>query len=281
SNDNSYWFRGTADSIYQNITYLKRSNEDYVVIVSGNSIHKIDYSKVIAHHVNKDADITIVYTTVRDGDDVHQYGVMEMDEFDRVTDFEEKPLEAQSDLISLGVYVISRTLLIDLLESLNAEGRYNLAADLFMRYRKRLRMFGYRHSGYWRTLNSISTYYDCNMDFLKSDVRNLFSREYPFTETKPKDEPPVKYNAGANVVDSLAGSGTILNGYVRHSVLFRKVFAGERSSIVNSIVMDGCKIGEDCIVENAILDKEVILSSGTRIVGEGDVPKIITKNTVI
>lgn len=281
SDDNSYWFRGTADSIYQNITFLTRSNEPYVVIASGNSVHKINYSDIIDYHVQKEADISIVYAPVMEGDDIRQYGVMELDENNRVIEFEEKPLEPQSKYVSLGVYVVARTLLIKLLESISAEGRYDLAQDVFMRYRKRLKIYGYRHTGYWRTLNSVRSYYDCNMDFLQRDVRDLFNRQYPYTETKPKDEPPAKYNFGANVVDSLAGSGVILNGSVRHSVLFRQIYTGEGSSIVNSIVMDGCYIGNHCIVENAILDKQVVLSDGKQVIGNEDRPIIITKRTVL
>jgi len=241
----------------------------------------MDYSKVIEYHVQKDADITIVYSPAREGDDVRQYGIMEVDGSGRVQEFEEKPLEPFSVFVSLGIYVISRTLLIKLLESINAEGRYDLAQDVFMRYRKRLRMYGYHHEGYWRSLNSVRTYFESNMDFLNREVRDLFNRQYPFTETKPKDEPPAKYNMGASVVDSLAGSGAILNGNVRHSVLFRKIYTGEGSSIVNSIVMDGCYIGNNCVVENAILDKEVVLSDGKEIIGRGDEPVLITKRTVL
>ena len=281
TDDDSFWFRGTADSIYQNLTYLERSNEEYVVIAHGNSIHKIDYSKIIEHHVDTDADITIVYSHVKDGDDIRQYGVMEMDDYDRVIEFEEKPLDPRSSTISLGIYVIARELLINMLKTLNSEGRYDLAQDLFMRYRKRLRIYGYYYGGYWRTINNIRTYYDSNMDFLKREVRNMFNREYPYIETKPKDEPPAKYNSNANVIDSLAGSGSILNGDVWHSVLFRKVFAGEGSAITNSIVMDGCRIGRDCRVENAILDKDVVLSDGTQIIGYGSEPRIVTKRTVL
>ena len=281
SDDNSYWFRGTADSIYQNITYLKRSNEPYVVIASGNSVHKMDYNDVIKFHVEKGADITIVGTDLPEGDDIRQYGVMETDADNRVVEFEEKPLEPQSDVVSLGVYVISRTLLIKLLESLSSEGRYELVADIFMRYKKRLRIYNYQHKGYWRTLNSVRTYYDCNMDFLKRNVRDLFNRQYPYTDTKPKDEPPAKYNYGASIINSLTGSGAILNGHVKNSVLFRKIYTGENSYISNSILMDGCYIGNNCVVENAILDKEVVLSDGKRIVGEGNEPLIVTKRTVM
>ena len=282
SESNSYWFRGTADSIYQNITYLKRSNEPYVVIASGNSVHKMDYNKIIQYHVDKESDITIAYSPILNkGDDIRQYGVMTLDENERVLDFEEKPLEPQSNIISLGVYVVARVLLIKLLETIHAEGRYDLAQDIFARYRKRLRIFGYHYEGYWRALNSIRTYFDCNMDFLRRDVRDLFNHQYPFTETKPKDEPPAKYNLGASAVDSLVGSGAILNGHVQRSVLFRKIYTGEGSSIVNSIVMDSCYIGNHCVVQNAILDKEVVLSDGKQIIGNEDQPVIITKRTVL
>jgi glucose-1-phosphate adenylyltransferase len=281
SQDNSFWFRGTADSIYQNISYLRRSNEPYVVIASGNTVHKMDYNDVIEYHVSKDAEITIVYQQMPAGDDISQYGVMELDENGRVTDFEEKPLESHSSIISLGVYVISRTLLIRLLETINAEGRYDLARDVFMRYRKRIRMYGYRYNGYWRTLNNKRTYFDCNMDFLRKEIRDLFNREYPYIETKAKDEPPAKYNSGANVTDTISGSGAILNGYARRSILFRKVYTGESSSITNSIVMEGCYIGNHCVVDHAILDKEVILSDGRQIIGTEEEPLIVTKGTVL
>ena len=119
------------------------------------------------------------------------------------------------------------------------------------------------------------------MDFLKKDIRDLFTKDAPFIETKPKDEPPGKYNIGAQAKDSLVGSGSIINGYINHSVLFRKVFTGENSSIRNSIIMEGSYVGNHCVVENAILDKEVVLSDGKQIVGTSDNPVIVAKSTVL
>ena len=281
TNRNSFWFRGTADSIYQNITYLKRSNETFVVITSGSAIYKMDYNALINYHILKDADVSIVYRQADDDDDLRQYGVMEFDAFERMTDFEEKPLEPQSDLISMGIYVVQRTLLIKLLEAIQTEDRYDLVKDIFIRYRKKLRIYGYRFTGYWKSLNSVKSYYKCNMDFLKKDVRDLFTKNAPFIETKPKDEPPGKYNIGAQAKDALVGSGSIINGYISHSVLFRKVFTGENSSIRNSIVMEGSYIGNNCVVENAILDKEVVLSDGKQIIGSPDAPVIVAKSTVL
>ena len=119
------------------------------------------------------------------------------------------------------------------------------------------------------------------MDFLKKDVRDLFTRDFPYIETKPKDEPPAKYNLGAYVRNTLVGSGSILNGAVYDSVLFRKVFTGEHSSVRNSIIMEGSFVGNGCVVENAILDKEVIMSDGKHIYGEPGNPAFVQKNTVL
>jgi len=281
SNENSLWFRGTADCIYQNLTFLRRSNEPYVVISSGDCVYKMDFNDVISYHEQKNADITIAYRKVPESEDIRQYGVMEFDSEERMTDLEEKPLEPQSDLASIGVYVISRPLLIELVETIVSEGRYELVRDLFSRYRKRLRIYGYRFDGYWCNLGSIHSYFDCNMDFLKRDVRDEFMVQYPFIKTKPKDEPPAKYNNMAKVNNCLVGSGSILNGVARDSVIFRKVFIGEHSSINHSIVMEGAYIGNNCVVEHAILDKEVMLHNGARVIGTAEAPAVITKGAEV
>lgn len=281
SSSNSLWFRGTADSIYQNLTYLRRSNEPYVVISSGDCVYKMDYNDVIAQHEAKNADITIAYRHVPDNEDIRMYGVMELDSEERLIDLEEKPLEPQSEYASVGVYVISRPLLIELVETIVSEGRYDLVRDLFSRYRKRLRIFGYRFDGYWRNLGSVISYFDCNMDFLRRDVRNNFVAQYPYVKTKPKDEPPAKYNNHAYVRDCLVGSGAILNGNAHRSIVFRKVYTGEHSSVSNAVLMEGTYIGNNCVVEHAILDKEVILHNGARVIGSPENPAVISKGSEV
>jgi len=275
------WFRGTADCIYQNLSFLNRSNEPNVIIAQGEGIYKMDFNEVLAYHTAKEADITIAYQDMADkGVELHDFGILEMDEDNRLLDFEEKPIEPATTNASLGIYVISRTLLIKLLETIVPEARYELVKDIIIRYRKKLRIYGYEFKSYWSTISSVNNYYGINMDFLKRDVRNIFLREKPYIETKPKDEPPAKYNYGARVTDSLIGSGSILNGYVNKSVLFRRVFTGDNSSITNSIIMEGSFIGNNCVIENAIIDKEVIVSDG-KVIRGGDAPFIIGKSTVI
>lgn len=281
TDDNSYWFRGTADSIYQNITFLKRSIEPYVIISNGNTVYKMDFNDVLSRHVDTGADVTIVYREAPEGANMSDYGVITLDENGQVQEFEEKPLEADSNLISTGIYVVGRTLLIKLLETVVREGRYDLVKDVFIRYRKRLKIMGYHFGGYWRALNNVGAYFDANMDFLKKDVRDLFTKRYPYIESKPKDEPPAKYNAGANARDCLVGSGSIINGNVVHSILFRKVFTGDNSTISNSVIMERCFVGNNCVVEHAILDKEVVLSDDKQIIGTREAPVIISKGSVV
>jgi glucose-1-phosphate adenylyltransferase len=278
---NSFWFRGTADSIYQNITYLKRSNEEFVVIVSGNAVYKLDYNHVVDFHVQRDADITVVYREASPDDDLKTFGVLEAEEDGRISSIEEKPLDPLSRLISMGIYVIKRTLLIKLLEATQAEDRYDFVRDILIRYRRKLKLYGFRFDGYWKTLNSVKSYYECNMDFLNKDIRALFTKNAPYIETKPKDEPPAKYNAGSQAKNALLGSGSIINGYIEDSVLFRKVFTGEGSAIKRSIVMESCYIGNNCYVENAILDKEVVLSDGKTVTGSPGNPIILSKRQLV
>jgi glucose-1-phosphate adenylyltransferase len=252
-----------------------------VVIASGDGVYKVDYDDIIDYHVKKEADITIACKTLPAGTDVRDYGVLELGADMRLIDFEEKPIEPQSQTVSIGIYVISRILLIKLLETITMEARYDFVRDVICRYRKKLKMYGYMYDGYWSNISCVNKYYETNMDFLKPEVRRLFLGSEPFIETKPKDEPPAKYNRGSEARDCLVGSGSILNGYIESSVLFRKVFTGENSAIKRSIIMEGCYIGNNCYLENAILDKEVIISDGKRIVGTPDNPVILRKNSLI
>lgn len=280
ASENSSWFKGTADSMYQNLKFFTKSNEEYVVIVSGNSIYKMDFEDVVDEHIRRGSDITVVYKHLPN-EDVRKFGVMELDEEENLINFEEKPLETNLDTISLGMYVISRKLLIELLEALNEEGRYDFVRDIIIRYRKVLKIRGFKYQGYWSTLNSVNSYYKANMDFLNKETRDFFTKEYPFISTKPKDVPPAKYNIGAEVKGSLVGSGTILNGYVENSVLFTDVYIGENTYIKNSIIMHKTYIGNNCVIENAILDKDVVIFDDKKLIGDQNNPIIVGKNTTI
>jgi len=280
SKDGSMWFRGTADSIYQNMTYLRRSNEKYIVIVNGNGIYKMDYSKLVEYHIEKNADITIAYNSLKE-QDPSKVGMMELDDNGMLTGFEEKPVKTDFNKVSLGIYVMERTLLIKLLEEIIPAGFFDFTRDIIMRYSKILNIYGYGFDGYWSAISSIDSYYKINMDFLKKPVRDEFFKDYPPIATKPKDTPPAKHNIGAVVKESVVGDGSILNGLVERSVLFRNVYIGDHSVIKNSIIMEGSHIGNNCHIENAIIDKEAVVSDGKQIIGPQETPTIIMKGVVV
>ena len=160
TNDNPFGYRGTADAMYRNISFLKRSNEPFVIIASGKHVYKIDFNDVLEYHQQKQADITIIYKEAN-YEKPSNYGVMVLDENKRLIEFEEKPLEPQTNIISLGIYVIPRTLLIKLLEDVVAENRYDFVNDVIIRYRKKLKIgnkITYIYVGganYWQNLDKI------------------------------------------------------------------------------------------------------------------------------
>ena len=195
---NSYWYQGTADALYQNINFLKDAHEPYVVIASGDGVYKLDYNKVLEEHIAKGADITVVTKDLKpDEDDISRFGVLKCDEDGKVIDFEEKPLVAETNTASIGVYVIRRRQLIELLEACAQEGRTDFVKDIIVRYKSVKKIYAYRLGTYWRNIGSIDSYFRTNMDFLKGDVRDFFFRENPGVYTKVEDLPQLLQNEDA------------------------------------------------------------------------------------
>lgn len=279
TNENSLWYRGTADAIYQNLSYLKNSHEPYVIISQGDGISKIDYNKVLQYHIAKRADITVVCSKMEEEEDLSRYGLVGVDDDNRVIEFEEKPIDPEGNIVSTGMYIMRRRLLIELIEAIAAEERYDFVSDVIIRYRKQKKIYAYMHEGYWRSIASLEAYFNTNLDFLKKEIRDDFFRTYPNIMSKVEDEPPAKFNYSSNVSNSLCSSGCIVNGAVEDSMLFRKVFVGKNSVVKNSIVLNGTYIGDNCVIENAIIDSRCNVTDGTTIKGTPDQIKIVKDST--
>ena len=146
--DNGLWYQGTADAIYQNIDFLKESHEPYVVIASGDCIYRMDYNKVLEYHIAKRADITVVCTTCEDQKEVERFGVVRMNDDDRIVEFEEKPIVSSYNTISTGIYVVRRRQLIELLERAALEGRHDFVNDILIRYKNLKQIYGYKLETY-------------------------------------------------------------------------------------------------------------------------------------
>ncbi len=277
---NSYWYKGTADALYQHIDFLKSSHEPYVVIASGDGIYKLDYNKVLEEHIKKGADITVVCKDIKPGeDDISRFGVVKVDEDMQILDFEEKPLVAETNTASIGVYVVRRRQLIELLEACAKEGRSDFVKDILVRYKNVKKIYAYKMDSYWRNIGTIESYYKTNMDFLQKDIRDYFFRTHPDIYSKVDDLPPAKYNGDAVATNSLISSGCIINGTVENSVLFKKVYVGNNCVIKNSIILNDVHIGDNSYIENCIIESRDTLRANTiHKADPGQIKVVVEKN---
>ena len=276
--DNGNWYRGTADALAQNIDFLKRSHEPYVIVAGGDCVYKLDYNKVLDYHIQKKADITIVCKDVPATEDVSRFGVVQMNEESRIIDFEEKPMVAQSHTISTGIYVLRRRQLIEMLEKSMEEHRFDFVTDILIRYKNLKQIYGYKLENYWSNIASVESYYQTNMDFLKPEIRKYFFHQEPYIYSKVDDLAPAKYNVGAEVRNSLIASGCIINGTVENSVLFKQVFVGKNCVIKNSIILNDVYIGDNTHIENCIVESRDTICANTYLCGEDEVKIVRGQN---
>ncbi|MBO5292164.1 MAG: glucose-1-phosphate adenylyltransferase subunit GlgD [Lachnospiraceae bacterium] len=276
--DNSNWYRGTADAMYQNLSFLKSSHEPYVVIASGDCVYKMDYNKLLEYHIAKKADITLVCRDMPANVNVERFGTIKMNEESRIEEFEEKPIVAKSNTVSCGIYVIRRRLLIELIERCAEEDRTDFVKDILIRYKDMKGIYGYKIKEYWSNIATVEDYFRTNMDFLKPEIRNYFFRQYPDIYSKVDDLPPAKYSPGAKVKNSLISSGCIVNGTVENSVIFKKTFIGNNCVIKNSIILNDVYIGDNTHIENCIVESRDTIRANSYHVGEDGIKIVVEKN---
>ncbi len=276
--DNGFWYQGTSDAIYQNLDFLKKSHEPYVVLASGDGIYKLDFNKVLEYHISKRADITIVCKEVSGDVDVTRFGVLRMNDDDRVVEFEEKPMVSDLHTISTGIYVVRRRQLIEMIERCALEDRHDFVKDILMRYKNLKRIYGYRIEDYWSNISTVESYYSTNMDFLKPEVRDYFFHQYPDIQSKIDDLPPAKYNPGSQVRNSLVSNGCIINGEVDSSILFKKVYVGNHCVIRNSIILNDVYIGDNTRIENCIVESRGVIQPNSCYTSENGIRLVIEKN---
>jgi glucose-1-phosphate adenylyltransferase len=276
--ENSAWYRGTADAIYQNLDWLKKCHEPYVIIASGDCVYKLDFNKVLEYHIEKKADITVVCKEMPVSEDVTRFGLVKMNEDSRIQEFDEKPMVSTSNTISTGIYVIRRRQLIELVERCAQEDRYDFVSDILIRYKNLKRIYGYKIKDYWSNIATVDSYYKTNMDFLKPEVRDYFFRQYPDVYSKVDDLPPAKYNPGAEVKNSLVSSGCIINGRVENSILFKTVYVGENCVIKNSIILNDVYLGDNTYIENCIVESRDTIRANSHHVGEDGIKIVVEKN---
>lgn len=281
--ENSGWYQGSADAMFHNITFLKRSFEEYVVIAMGNCIYNMRFDEMLEYHLEKNADITIAYRDMTDlpQEELVHLGSLCVDENGRITDFQEKHNNPKFTTCSMGIYLMKRELLIALLDECAAHGKYDFVKDVLIKKLESLNIFGYRFNGYWRNISTINAYYRLNMEMLDPAITNELFESGGKIYTKVKDEAPAKYNEEAEVTNSIVADGCIIEGKVEGSVLFRGVTIKKGVEVKNCIIMQGSVLEEDVKIENSILDKGVVLSRGINLKGTSKFPIIVAKNITV
>lgn len=261
------WYKGTANAIYQNLHFLDKYDSDNVLILSGDHIYKMDYSKMLTEHILSGADCTIAVIDVTP-EEAPRFGIMSYDETKRITDFEEKPKNPKSLHASMGVYIFKKDALVEELkrdeadkDSQNDFGK-NIIPYMLNHGRK---MYAYEFSGYWKDVGTVTSLWEANMDLLGShpaiDLNDpdmkIYSRNEPL--------PPSYVGADGNVVNSIFTAGCEINGTVINSVISEDVTIGKGSVIRNSVVMRGTKIGENVTVDYGMIDESVTVGDGVTI----------------
>ncbi|MBQ9388352.1 MAG: glucose-1-phosphate adenylyltransferase subunit GlgD [Lachnospiraceae bacterium] len=249
------WYHGTIDALADTIEFLRESHEPYVAIASGDGIYSLDYEKVLKEHIESGAEITVVCKKL-EKENRGRFGIINTDDENRITSFAEKDESAEGELCSCGIYLARRRTFIELIEKAVEEGKRDFVQGVLIPRTQTGRVFAYVHTGYWNNISADKAYYDCNMDFLKKEVRDEFFKEDDIIFTRVLDRPPAKYLGGASVSNSLIGSGDIIDGTVKDSVLFNGVTVGKDAEIIGGIVFPGVSIAPGEKIEKTIVVSE-------------------------
>lgn len=255
------WYSGTANAISQNIEFIEAYNPEYVLILSGDQIYKMDYSEMLAFHEERDADVTIAILEVP-WEDASRFGIMNTDENDKVYEFVEKPKKPISNKASMGIYIFKWNKLREyLIEDLNNPGSFDdFGSDIIPHMIKTgQRLYAYPFRGYWRDVGTISSLWEANMDLLEeASELDLHDTSWRIYSRNPV-EPPHFIASGANVKRCIITEGGIIFGDVLHSILFAGVKVGRGSRICNSILMPNVIIGDNTVIENAIVAENTVI----------------------
>jgi len=268
TNGEMHWYRGTAEAVYQNLHFIQDSRVDEVLILSGDHVYTMHYEEMITSHRQQGVDITIGVTEVP-WNEANRFGIVGLDDNDRVIAFEEKPSPPKSNLASMGIYVFNKDVLFAVLEDTHRRGLQDFGSQIIPDAISKYRIHGYKYRGYWRDVGTIEAYWQANMDLIIDlPPFNLYEPESQ-VRTPSVDMPPVKLGPRAQISRSLVSNGCIINGTVLNSVLSPHVYVEEGAQVVDSIVFDDTIISRDAIVHRSILDKECYVAPGCRI-GHGD-----------
>ncbi len=265
----SEWYTGTANAIYQNLEYMDQYNPDYVLILSGDHIYKMDYKIMLDYHKANNADITIAAMPVPI-EEASRFGIVITDSDNRITEFEEKPANPRSNLASMGIYIFSWKVLKEALIRLKDQNECDFGKHVIPYcFEQNKRLFAYEYNGYWKDVGTLSSYWEANMELI--DIIPVFNLYEEFWKiyTKTDAIPPQYVASDAYIEKSIIGDGTDVYGKVYNSVIGSNVVIEEGAVVRDSIIMQDSRIGKNTVVNKAIIAEEVVIGDNVEL-GVGD-----------
>ena len=263
----SEWFKGTANAIYQNISFIKRYNPEYVLILSGDHIYKMNYGKMLERHKSSGADCTIAAIKVPLSE-ASRFGILNVDDDGVIYQFEEKPAKPKSDLASMGIYIFSAEKLYKYLEADEADP--NSSKDFGKNVLPTMlaageKMVSYTFDGYWKDVGTINSLFESNMDLLGNAPE--FDIADPSWKIRSRNPiaPPHYVGENGRLVNSIVASGCEIEGVVENSILSHDVVVKKGAVVKNAIIYSGTTIGENAEVNYAIIDENVIVGSCAKV----------------
>ncbi len=266
----SDWYTGTANAIYQNMEYMEQYNPEYVLILSGDHIYKMDYEVMLEYHKANNADVTIAAMPVPI-EEASRFGIVITDDTNRITEFEEKPANPRSNLASMGIYIFSWKVLKEALVQLSEVPSCDFGKHVIPYcHEKGQRIFAYEYNGYWKDVGTLSSYWEANMELIDIIPEFNLYEEYWKIYTKSDIIPPQFIATEAVIERSIIGEGSEIYGKVSNSVIGAGVTIGKGTVVRDSIIMRGSAIGENSILKKAIVAEDVVIGSNVEL-GVGEV----------
>ena len=265
----SDWYTGTANAIYQNLEYMESYNPEYVLILSGDHIYKMDYEVMLEYHKANNADVTIAAMPVPI-EEASRFGILIADDNNKITEFEEKPANPRSNLASMGIYIFSWKALKEALIKLSEEPGCDFGKHVIPYcFEQGKRIFAYEYNGYWKDVGTLGSYWEANMELIDIIPEFNLYEEYWKIYTKSDRIPPQYISADAKITKCIIGEGSEIYGEVTNSVIGSGVTIEKGAVVKDSIIMQDSVIGEGAVIEKAIVAEDVKVGAGAHLgVGE-------------
>lgn len=267
--NNSEWYTGTANAIYQNLRYMESYNPEYVLILSGDHIYKMDYEVMLDFHKANNADVTIATMPVP-LEEASRFGIVIADENKKIMDFEEKPKEPRSNLASMGIYIFSWKVLRDALIELKDQQSCDFGKHIIPYcFEKQKRLFAYEFNGYWKDVGTLGSYWEANMELIDLIPEFNLYEEYWKIYTKCDTIEPQYIAPGAHVERCIIGEASEIHGEVINSVIGPNVYIGEETVVRDSIIMKDTSIGKNVTIDKSIIAENCRIEDGVTLgIGE-------------